>query len=447
MKKKTKPFSEASKSIIHKPVSHDASLDVESKNDQRSSSNSEGERKPEEPLGRYTFALFAICVFFVGTMCGTFLLSGKLLESKEEPTKPFHAKPIARTVMAFSEPEDFYPASEFRSQGAILVGCQNNLYIDPQLYVNIAKAIDRKVPLYGVAASEVEALAGVKLMKDNGLDPEAMRFIVLPSNSMWIRDYAPIILRYDNDRAVMVDAKYNTRTMRDDRKQDDFMGLELARLLGLSVRSVPLLLEGGNLISNGDGLLLTSAKTLDANLKAEFTQKQLMAMFFDYFGIHSVYTVGALQGEPNGHTDMFMTMLKKNLCVIAEIDPAVDPENSARMNENAKFVSTLNTSSGPMKVLRIPMPNKWGSDFRSYTNVILANGILLMPSYSDVDPAIEAKAEAVYRSALPDWKIKKISCDKLVKMHGQLHCISYNIPSFIELEGLHDLSFPKEMID
>ena len=60
---------------------------------------------------------------------------------------------------------------------------------------------------------------------------------------MWIRDYAILVLRYDNDRAVMVDAKYNT-ALRDDRKQDDFMGLELARLLGLSVRSVPFCSRG-----------------------------------------------------------------------------------------------------------------------------------------------------------------------------------------------------------
>jgi agmatine/peptidylarginine deiminase len=54
----------------------------------------------------------------------------------------------------------------------------------------------------------------------------------------------------------MVDAKYRTLTMRENRKQDDFMCFELARMLGLPVRSIPLVLEGGNFISNGDGLLI-----------------------------------------------------------------------------------------------------------------------------------------------------------------------------------------------
>ena len=442
MKKKSKPFSKTSKSSIPKPARPDANLEVSSEQAGSDFPLSAKVSKRDERIGRYAFSFFSIFIFVGGALCGAYFLSDAFEDSSRRQDSAGFIVP-ARPVLAYSEPEDFYPASEFRKQSAIFIGCQKNLLLDPQLYGDIAKAIDRKVPLFGVVSTEVEAQTGVKLMKDFGLPPDAMRFIVLPSNSMWIRDYAPLVLRYDNDRAVMVDAKYNTRTMRDDRKQDDFMGLELARLLGLSVRSVPLLLEGGNLISNGDGLLLTSAKTLDVNLNAEFTQKQLMGMFFDYFGIHTVYTVGALFGEPNGHTDMFMTMVAKDLAIIGEIDPAVDPENSARLDENAKFVASLNTSSGPIQVKRIPMPPKWGQDWRSYTNIILANGVLLMPSFSDVDPAIEDRAEQVYRSALPNWEVKRINCDKLVKLHGQLHCISYNVPHFVSMEGVIRKSYPK----
>ena len=66
-----------------------------------------------------------------------------------------------------------------------------------------------------------------------------------------------------------------------------------------------------------------------------------------------------------------------------------------------------------------------------------------MPSFSDVDPAIEDRAEQVYRSVLPNWEVKRINCDKLVKLHGQLHCISYNIPHFVSMEGIIKNSYPK----
>ena len=70
--------------------------------------------------------------------------------------------------------------------------------------------------------------------------------------------------------------------------------------------------------------------------------------------------------------------------------------------------------------------------------------VLLMPSFSDVDPAIENQAEAVYRSVLPsDWSIKRINCDKLVLHHGQLHCISYNIPAFVDIDNLLSHAIPQ----
>lgn len=280
-------------------------------------------------------------------------------------------------------------------------------------------------------------------MRDNGLPRNAMRFVVLPSSSMWIRDYAPMIIRYDSERTVMVDAKYYTRKMREDRRKDDFMGFELSRMLGLPLRSIPIVLEGGNVISNGDGMLLTSVKTMLENRKSNYEQNQIISMFNDFLGVRSVNTVAPLIGEPNGHTDMFMTMLGKNVAIIAEIDPSADPANSAILDSNAKFVSSLNTSDGPILVRRIPMPPKWGKHWRSYTNVILANGVLLMPSFSDVDPKIELKAKEVYQSSLPaGWVVKSVNCDKLVSLNGQLHCISYNIPGYVPIDGLLSRAIP-----
>jgi agmatine/peptidylarginine deiminase len=399
-------------------------------------------------LSQYFLCLFSILIFIVGAYFGSKYLSwDSSFAVTGNSTKPVSWKSSTRSVVSVSRPEDYYPAAEFRPQAAILLGCQSRLPLLPELYAEIAKAVNRKVPLFGVVNSEMQALDGVKLMAELGLPPDLIRFVVLPSNSIWIRDYAPLILRYDEGRAIMVDAKYHNRSMRENRKKDDFMGFEMARLLDLPVRSIPLLLEGGNLVSNGEGMLFTTNKTVRANAAGEYTAKQIGMMFNDFLGVSSVFTVSPLIGEPNGHTDMFMTMLSNNLAVICEIDPAVDPANSALLNENAKLISSVTSSAGPVVVKRIPMPPRSGEHWRSYTNVIMANGVLLMPSFSDVDPALEARAEEVYRSCLPPgWEVKRINCDKLVNLNGQLHCISYNIPNFVSIEGLSRKAFPQTNI-
>ena len=401
-------------------------------------------RQPKaNQFARYGYSLFAILIFISGVYVGVKYLSDKEQSESGHYTR---SEKTSRKIILNPQPEDFFPVAEFRKQSAILLGCHNQINLIPELYGEIAKAVNQRVPLFGVVSTEAQAKSGAQMIKDVGLPKEAMRFLVIPSNSIWIRDYAPFILRYDQENAFMVDAKYHTRTMRENRKQDDFMCFELARMLDLPVRSIPLVLEGGNFISNGDGLLITSAKTISVNQQGEYTNKQLISMFSDFLGVNGVCAVNHLKNEPNGHIDMFMTMLGKNLAVVGEIDPAIDSENSVILNEAAKVVASYSTSDGPITVKRIPMPPQSGNDWRSYTNIIMANGVLLMPSFSNVDPAIEDLAEQVYQSSLPpDWVVKRINCDKLVALRGQLHCLSYNIPKFIPIDGLLEQAIPKPL--
>ena len=397
----------------------------------------------------YSFA--GVLIFISGIYFGTKYLPADVVDKytfSPTPTPLFKKENNLfkrSTTTSYFEPEDFFPAAEFRKQSAILLGCQNNLNKMPELYVELAKTIGGRVPLFGVVPTEMQAHEGASMLKRYGLPPKAMRFLVIPSNSIWIRDYAPFVLRYDQDRALLIDAKYQTRTERERRKQDEYFSMEMARLLDLPVRSIPLMMEGGNMLSNGDGLILTSGKTIAVNeQQGNFEPQQIMSMFNDYMGAHSVYSFAPLVEEPNGHIDMFVTLLDKNIAVVGQVSPAVDPESSRHLDETADMLASLNTTVGPMKVSRIPLPPKWGTDWRSYTNVIIANKLLLMPSFSDVDPALESKVESIYRSVLPpDWDVRRINCDKLVLHHGQLHCISYNLPNFIDIDNLLNQAIPQ----
>ena len=399
-----------------------------------------------KPLNAYwpllCFGLFTILIFVGGAYWGNhFHFHASLVEQDSIDDETLRV-PRGLTPSVPSKPDDFYPATEFRKQAAILIGCQNRIHMTPQLYVDIAKAIDGSTPLFGVVKSHSEADRGVKLMKKHGLAPDAMRFLVIPTDTIWIRDYAPIILRYKDDSIMMVDARYQTRVLREERLKDEVMGVHLAHMLNLPLRSIPLLLEGGNLASNGDGLLATSLKTFGLNNFTGFTKEQLKPLFEDYLGTHSVVALDPLVDESTAHVDMLMTFLGKNKVVVAESDLPGDSKNQALLENNVRILTNVSTSVGPIKVSRIPMPPKWGDAYRSYTNVILANGVLLMPSYSDVDPEIENRAAAVYKSLLPDWTIKRINSDSLVKHGGQLHCISYNIPHYVSIEGLKQRAIP-----
>ncbi|MDF1814099.1 MAG: agmatine deiminase family protein [Verrucomicrobiales bacterium] len=54
--------------------------------------------------------------------------------------------------------------------------------------------------------------------------------------------------------------------------------------LGLPIRSIPLVLEGGNFLSNGDGVAVATNRLFDKNQEYEFTEVQIATMLNDYLG-------------------------------------------------------------------------------------------------------------------------------------------------------------------
>ena len=378
------------------------------------------------------FALVVIGAFLGGVLWSQY--SQPFGSERIEDAIPSSAK--RSSVSALPEPEDFYPVAEFREQSAILLGAYQQFPSNPRLYVDIAKAIGGRVPLFGLVQDESAAVAARETARRLGIPEGSLHFLPLPADTIWVRDYAPFLVRREDNSVFMIDAKYQSRVSREVRKRDEEMANALADLLDLPIRSIPLILEGGNFMSNGDGSIISTGRMVQLNSEFRFGEELLGDLIADYFGVRRWSYVAPLEGEPTGHVDMFATLLGKNILVVGKIDPAVDPVNAERLDRAAAHFSEIVTSLGPMQVYRIPMPPRWGNSWRSYTNIILANGILLMPSFSDVDPAIEDAAEEVYRALLPSWEVKRINCDALVKEEGQLHCMSYNLPKYVSIEGL-----------
>jgi agmatine/peptidylarginine deiminase len=102
--------------------------------------------------------------------------------------------------------------------------------------------------------------------------------------------------------------------------------------------------------------------------------------------------------------------------------------NAQILDGDAALLSAETTSSGPLEVVRIPMPSHADGIWRSYTSVIYVNGVVLVPQYPDQDAKLDKVALNVYRHAMPGWKPVGIDCSKIIAHSGGLHRISKAIP-------------------
>jgi agmatine/peptidylarginine deiminase len=320
---------------------------------------------------------------------------------------------------------DWVLPAEFERQQALLLAWDGgNALIQRALCGIIAEAW-RNTAVIVLVRDDDEEFEAVDVLRQVGIPRRAVTFLALPHDSVWTRDYGPAIVRSSGGSLQVVDVDYQ----RGERPNDDELPPLIGPQLELPTVRAPLNLEGGNLISNGAGLCLTTMKLLEQNADRGYGELELRTVLQQYYGASTTVFLEPLVGEPTGHVDMFATFTAADTVVLAEISPLEDAENAEVLNRNAARLQGLPTPRGPLKVVRIPMPASNGNTWRTYTNVLFLNGLLLVPGYAGADSAEAALALSVYRRLLPGWRVATVECSELIGLGGALHCISRNLPA------------------
>lgn len=328
----------------------------------------------------------------------------------------------AAKVSSVQEARKGHVPGEFGYQEAVTIGCAQLIRNFPQVFVNLVRAIHRHTRVICLV-NEADEVLGRVLLAAGEISPGAVEFLRLPSVSMWARDWSPLS-GYDaegNRRFLGFELRH-LRTSAD-------VGVrpELSRLFGSPVVDVPLTHEGGNILCNGDGLCLTSTTVLLKNAGRNYDARQIAEVLGEYFGVRQWAYLDPLSGEATGHVDLFCAFLDVDSIVVGEFDPKVDAANSALLDRAANILSSVQTSRGPLKVHRVPMPPAADGKFRSYTNLLFANGVVVVPLYPDIDDELDRRALAVFKELLPDREVVGLDISELSLLGGGLHCLTSNI--------------------
>ena len=298
--------------------------------------------------------------------------------------------------------------------------------LHPSVLVDIVSAIHRKARILCLTGTSEDNDGIQKLLLGEGLPAGSVVFLNLPVLTMWVRDFGPICVENSRAELVLVDTHYRERR---GNKIDDTVPESMATLLELPCREVPLTMEGGDLLSNGRGLCLSSTRLINRNAHyRNYDPETVGSLLREYLGFEEWIPLPPLEGESTGHVDMFLTLVKPDVVVVGQYDPALDPINAERLDQIASQLAQTETNLGRLSVERIPMPPHDDGLWRTYTNVIFANGTLLIPAYPDVCPDLDRQAREIYSRLLPDWQVIGIDVSELIKMRGALRCITMNIP-------------------
>lgn len=343
-------------------------------------------------------------------------------EAKRMPPQSAPATPLPTILPA-----------EFDRQDGMLLGCNELVIYHPRLMIDIIKALSGKrgFDIYGIVNDAEQRQKVESLLAEKGLPAGTVKFLEIAARGMWVRDYGPKFIRNQSGGLTIIDYSYLDLVATDGmfRPDDDKVPARIAELFRMDMLPVPLSMEGGNLLTNGYGLCLTTNHLATENQHRGYSVEKVGKIIAETYGQRQWSYIDPLPGDRTKHADTYVTFLSPSVVAVGSCDPLLDPAAAATMDRTAAQLAAVTVDGQPLQVVRLPMLMQQDGVCRTYTNSVLANGTALVPQYADVDPNLNRQALEIYAKHLPNWRIVGIECLEIAEKGGALHCITCNIPS------------------
>ena len=327
------------------------------------------------------------------------------------------------TWISWPRPETIsFPGIEQRAQDIWLELAATIAHFEP-VHINLPDP-----SLYRVVSRRLAA---------RGLDRcDRVQLHLVPSNEPWIRDHGPIFVwpaRGDSTRPVILNWRYNAWGGKyppwDD---DDLVPRRVGSLLGCPVLDVPVVLEGGAIEANGQGVLLASACLADSPRNPGLTREHLAEYFRRYLGVKwTVWIDAALAGDDtDGHVDQLVRFCGPTVVVYAEGHPE-DEANAGLADRLLQQLTAAQQALGfswTLVPIRLPAP-LYREGIRlpaSYLNFYYVNGGLIVPVFGCPE---DADACRILAELHPDRRVVPFDARDLIWGLGAVHCATQQQPA------------------
>lgn len=259
---------------------------------------------------------------------------------------------------------------------------------------------------------------------------ESVIYHLHPTNDSWIRDHGPdFIINTTTKQKLVLDWKYNAWGDKyPPYDLDNEIPTSVAEALDLPQLSIDMVLEGGSVDFNGEGVVLTTIECLlNPNRNPNLSKEEIETTLKTYYGCNTViWLKGELIGDDtDGHIDNIARFVNKDTILCAWEEDENHP-NATCLTWNYDF---LEKNHPEFKLIKLPMPDTYVLNGLtlpcSYANFLIINNAVLVPQYG-----CEKDKEAlnIIKKHFPDRKTIGLSAKYLIWGQGSFHCLSKQEP-------------------
>ena len=312
----------------------------------------------------------------------------------------------------------------------------------PWVYAEIARVL-AECETVEILCHSGDVMTGAEAaIRAHGVRADRVRLHHVPTDRVWLRDSAPTVIVDRDARPALADWAFNAWAKYPNFDRDARVGHAIARLTGLprlEPRRVdtgePIVLEGGGIEVNGEGLLLVTEEWLLSDVQVRnpgLGRDDYERIFRDWLGIRRTIWLGegCVGDDTHGHIDDVARFVDARTVVLAvEQDPA--DENHARSIDNLRRLELAagQIGTGPLRVVPLPFPRPVVMNGErlpaSYANFYIANGAVLVPTFNDPNDRVALNRLA---ELMPGHRVVGIHAVDLVWGLGTLHCLTQQEP-------------------
>lgn len=339
---------------------------------------------------------------------------------------------------------------------------------EAKVFAKLADAIQKHAQVWINVWADEDTTTIKNFMQQRGTPLYNYRFFTNPGNSIWYRDCGPVAFYYgENDDIGFMDFEYYGY-----RPLDNDIPVKIAQELNIPVYTSAIEYEGGNILLDGLGTLITTSAVyatnqdnaglvyLDATSpygfyeqsKTPLTSEQVDDSLRYLLNLSNLVVLPALQYDGGtGHIDLYCDMWKETGFVVSQYPLSLSSwTDYQRVSDNLDSLLRMKNYFGNKYfVSRIPLPARnngsWYSSetnysnnyTRSFSNHTFVNDAIIQPVFYDTtlsgskagDKAGNLEALEIMKQSYPGYSFEEIDVRSFDGWGGALHCITKQIPA------------------
>jgi agmatine deiminase len=264
-----------------------------------------------------------------------------------------------------------------------------------------------------------------------------------PVDDFWMRDIAPTFAWRDERAApqlVAIDWNFNGwgNTHERPSRPGDQLAKRSAAIFGVARLATPFVAEGGALVTDGRGTMITTRSCLlnpnRNQVRPGVDRQRKIELAMTKLGLRKVIW---LEGDPcelitSGHTDGYVLCAPGDVVLVEAIDDKNSEASFWRAHDIALLEAARNAKGRKLKIVQVKAPRKkyWKGDPESfapcYLNVYVANGAIIGSQFGDKER--DDAARKALATAFPKREVVMLQADAIAGAGGGVHCVTQGMP-------------------